>query len=104
MWVRPPGWEDPLEEGMATHSSICLVPPSLFAWNYHKIVNRLYPNTKYFWCLKKNKHKIEKKKKLITWGLSEELENYSISKHRILEEERAGRDVYFFVNDDSQCP
>jgi len=20
--VRPPGWEDPLEEGMATHSSI----------------------------------------------------------------------------------
>ena len=21
-WVRPLGWEDPLEEGMATHSSI----------------------------------------------------------------------------------
>ena len=21
-WVRPVGWEDPLEEGMATHSSI----------------------------------------------------------------------------------
>ena len=21
-WVGPPGWEDPLEEGMATHSSI----------------------------------------------------------------------------------
>ena len=21
-WVRFPGWEDPLEEGMATHSSI----------------------------------------------------------------------------------
>ena len=21
-WVRSPGWEDPLEEGMATHSSI----------------------------------------------------------------------------------
>ena len=21
-WIRPPGWEDPLEEGMATHSSI----------------------------------------------------------------------------------
>ena len=20
-WVWPPGWEDPLEEGMATHSS-----------------------------------------------------------------------------------
>ena len=25
MWVRSLGWEDPLEEGMATHSSI-------FAW------------------------------------------------------------------------
>ena len=22
-WVRSLGWEDPLEEGMATHSSIC---------------------------------------------------------------------------------
>ena len=22
MWVRSPGWEDPLEEGMATRSSI----------------------------------------------------------------------------------
>ena len=22
MWVRAPGWEDPLEKGMATHSSI----------------------------------------------------------------------------------
>ena len=22
MWVRPLGWEDPLKEGMATHSSI----------------------------------------------------------------------------------
>ena len=22
MWVRPLGWEDPLVEGMATHSSI----------------------------------------------------------------------------------
>ena len=22
MWVRSLGWEDPLEEGMATHSSI----------------------------------------------------------------------------------
>ena len=21
-WIRSPGWEDPLEEGMATHSSI----------------------------------------------------------------------------------
>ena len=49
---------------------------------------------------------VVKKKKLITSGLSGTLENYSISKHRILEEERAGRDVslYFFVNDDPQCP
>ena len=22
MWAQPVGWEDPLEEGMATHSSI----------------------------------------------------------------------------------
>ena len=21
-WVRSPGWEDPLEEGMATHSTV----------------------------------------------------------------------------------
>ena len=27
--------------------------PSLFTWNYHKIVNWLYPNTKRFRCLKK---------------------------------------------------
>ena len=28
MWVRSLGWEDPLEEGMATHSSIhdCRIP------------------------------------------------------------------------------
>ena len=28
MWVQSPGWEDPLEEGLATHSSIlaCRVP------------------------------------------------------------------------------
>ena len=25
MWVRPLGWEDPLEKGMATH-------PSILAW------------------------------------------------------------------------
>ena len=30
--------------------------PSLLTWNYHKIVNWLYPNTKCFWCLKKKKH------------------------------------------------
>ena len=28
MWVRSLGWEDPLEEEMATHSSI-------FAWKFH---------------------------------------------------------------------
>ena len=28
-WVRSLGWEDPLEEGMATHSSI-------LAWRIHK--------------------------------------------------------------------
>ena len=27
-WVRPLGWEDPLEEGMATHSSV-------LAWRIH---------------------------------------------------------------------
>ena len=27
-WVRSLGWEDPLEEGMATHSGI-------FAWRIH---------------------------------------------------------------------
>ena len=26
-WVQSMGWEDPLEEGMATHSSICLENP-----------------------------------------------------------------------------
>ena len=28
MWVQPLGWKDPLEKGMATHSSI-------LAWNTH---------------------------------------------------------------------
>ena len=28
MWVWSPGWEDPLEEGIATHSSI-------LAWRIH---------------------------------------------------------------------
>ena len=27
IWVRSLGWEDPLEEGMATHSSTCLANP-----------------------------------------------------------------------------
>ena len=33
-WVRPLGWEDPLEEGMATHSSILTwrIPMDRGAW------------------------------------------------------------------------
>ena len=33
-WVRPLGWEDPLEEGMATHSSILAyrIPMDGGAW------------------------------------------------------------------------
>ena len=33
-WVRSPGWEDPLEEGMATHSSILVwrIPMDRGAW------------------------------------------------------------------------
>ena len=33
-WVRSPGWEDPLEEGMATHSSILAwgIPMDRGAW------------------------------------------------------------------------
>ena len=27
--------------------------PLLFTWNYHNVVNWLYPSTKCFWCLKK---------------------------------------------------
>ena len=33
-WVRPLGWEDPLEKEMATHSSICAwtIPTERGAW------------------------------------------------------------------------
>ena len=33
-WVRPLGWEDPLEEGVATHSSILTwrIPTDSGAW------------------------------------------------------------------------
>ena len=33
-WVRTLGWEDPLEQGMATHSSIlaCRIPMDRDAW------------------------------------------------------------------------
>jgi len=33
-WVRSLGWEDPLEEGMATHSSIlaCRIPMGRGGW------------------------------------------------------------------------
>ena len=35
-WVRPLGWEDPLEDGMATHSSILAwrIPMDRGAWPY----------------------------------------------------------------------
>ena len=29
-WVQSPGWEDPLEKGMATHSSISVFLPGEF--------------------------------------------------------------------------
>ena len=33
-WVQAPGWEDPLEEGMATHSSVLAwrIPKDKEAW------------------------------------------------------------------------
>ena len=33
-WIRSLGWEDPLEEGMATHSNIlaCRIPMDRGAW------------------------------------------------------------------------
>ena len=41
MWVRLLGWEDPLEEGMATHSSILAwrIPMDRGAWRatVHKV-------------------------------------------------------------------
>ena len=35
MWVRSRGWEDPLEEGMASHSSILAwrIPMDRGAWS-----------------------------------------------------------------------
>ena len=34
MWVRSPGWEEPVEEGMATHSSVLAgrIPMDRGAW------------------------------------------------------------------------
>ena len=40
---------------------MCDRVPSLFIWNYHNIVNWLYPNTKWFWCLKKKKSRLQLK-------------------------------------------
>ena len=33
-WIRSLGWEDPLEQGMATHSSVlvCRIPMDTGAW------------------------------------------------------------------------
>ena len=44
MEVQPLGWEDPLEEGMATHSSIlaCRIPMDRGAW--WAIVHRVTKN------------------------------------------------------------
>jgi len=43
MWVRFLGWEDPLEEGMATHSSIPAwrIPMDRVAWwaTFHGVKN-----------------------------------------------------------------
>jgi len=34
MWIQSLGWEDPLKEGTATHSSIlaCRIPMDIEAW------------------------------------------------------------------------
>jgi len=44
-WVRSLGWEDPLEEGMATHSSILAwrIPMDREAWwaTIHGVTNSL---------------------------------------------------------------
>ena len=32
-WVRSPGWEDPLEKGMATHSSILVWRTPWTVWS-----------------------------------------------------------------------
>ena len=38
-WVQSLGWEDPLEEGMATHSSILAwrIPMGRGAWQVHGV-------------------------------------------------------------------
>ena len=42
-WIRSLGWEDPLEEGMATHSSILAwrIPMDRGAWwaTVHRVAN-----------------------------------------------------------------
>ena len=47
-----PAWVGEGFGGKWIHACVCWVP-SLFTWNCHSIVNRLYPDTKCFWCLKK---------------------------------------------------
>ena len=50
-------------EGEWIHVYIYGWVPSLFPWNYHNIVNWLYPNTKWFFVYKKNKIYYTKKKR-----------------------------------------
>ena len=42
-WDRSPGWEDPLEEGMATHSNVLLwtIPTDRGVWwaRVHGVIN-----------------------------------------------------------------
>ena len=47
-----PAWKG---EGFGENGYIymCGWVPLLFTWNYHSIVNWLYPNIKCFWCYKK---------------------------------------------------
>ena len=44
-----PGWDGILEKN--GHMYMYGWVPLLFIWNYHNIVNRIYPNTKFFFFL-----------------------------------------------------
>ena len=66
MWQ--PGWERSLGEN--GYMYIYGWVPSLFTWNYHNIVNQLYPNTKLkvFFFFKSPKNNKEKKKQ-VWWNV-----------------------------------
>ena len=57
MWQ--PGWEGSLRESEYMYMYGWV--PSLFNWNYHNIVNQLYPNTKYKSLKKKMIREMKKK-------------------------------------------